>query len=113
MRQKAKKKMSVHERLVAAGEVENEPVTARDVAMWMAEALCHPPYTLSQRSAARSIAELFSAQLVSARGRTVSESVARELRVFLGSYLQSDTKRRRWRMTRAGRQKRYNDDIPA
>ena len=113
MRQKPKKKMSVNERLVAAGEVEDEPVTAEGVAQWIALSLCNPPHTLTQRSAARSIAELWGAQFVSGTGRTVAESVVRELRAFLGTYLQSDAKRRRWRMTRAGRQKRYSDDNAA
>ena len=85
MSQPTEKKTSVMERLVAAGEVEDEPITAQGVAMWMAESLCHPPHTLSQRSAARSIAELWSTQFVSGTGRTVAESVVRELRAFLGS----------------------------
>ena len=113
MSQRTEKKTSVVERLIAAGEVEDEQVTAKDVAMWMARALCQPPHTLSQRSAARSIAKLWSAQFVSGTGRTVAESVVRELRAFLGSCLQSDAKRRRWRMTRAGRQKRMRHDTDA
>ena len=112
-RTEKKKKTSVVERLIATGEIEEEPPTAKDVAMWMAKALCHPPYTLSHRSAARSIARLLSAEFVSGTGRTVAESVVRELRAFLGSYLHSDAKRRRWRMTRAGRVKRFHHDNAA
>jgi len=110
MRQSVEKKASVVERLIATGEVHDEPPTEKDIALWMAQALSHPPHTLSEHTAASSIAELWSARFVSGTGRTVSELVVRELRSLLGSHLQSDAKRRRWRLTLAGRQRGVHEN---